>query len=362
MGTAPRTVVARSPSATARPSVDGVALLTEMLRVDSVSGDERGLASILVRRLLDVGYDAQVDEVGNLIATWGRGARHTVLVGHLDTAPGQLAVRRTGDLLFGRGAVDAKGPLATAIIAVARQSRDHGRRYTVVGAVEEESTSRGAHHLAATIARPDELIILEPSGWEGITIGYKGSVRAIWSVRQPAGHGAGPRRSTGDRAVAFVQDLQGHARSWSGERSMFERLDVRALGIHTGGDGITDHARVEVGLRVPLTYDVQRLLDVLRAAAGDATLEIINVDPPVRTDRRSPLARRFVDAIRACGGTPRFKLKTGTSDLNVLVPAWGCPAIAYGPGDSRLDHTPDEHVDLIEVERATSVLEAVLSR
>ena len=113
---------------------------------------------------------------------------------------------------------------------------------------------------------------------------------------------------------------------------------------------------------MPLTYDVQRLLDVLRAAAGDATLEIINVDPPVRTDRRSPLARRFVDAIRACGGAPRFKLKTGTSDLNVLVPAWGCPAIAYGPGDSRLDHTPDEHVDLVEVERATSVLEAVLSR
>ena len=133
-------------------------------------------------------------------------------------------------------------------------------------------------------------------------------------------------------------------------------------GACTGGDGITDHARVEVGLRVPLTYDVQRLLDVLRAAAGDATLEIVNVDPPVRTDRRSELARRFVDAIRACGGAPRFKLKTGTSDLNVLVPAWGCPAIAYGPGDSRLDHTPDEHVDLVEVERATSVLEAVLSR
>ena len=101
MGTAPRTVVARSPSATARPSVDGVALLTEMLRVDSVSGDERGLASILVRRLLDVGYDAHVDDVGNLIATWGRGARHTVLVGHLDTvadpdAGGTLRCRDDG--------------------------------------------------------------------------------------------------------------------------------------------------------------------------------------------------------------------------------------------------------------------------
>ena len=56
-------------------------------------------------------------------------------------------------------------------------------------------------------------------------------------------------------------------------------------------------------------------------------------------------------------GTPRFKVKTGTSDLNVLVPAWGCQAVAYGPGDSQLDHTPREHVSIAELERAVAVLE-----
>jgi len=50
-----------------------------------------------------------------------------------------------------------------------------------------------------------------------------------------------------------------------------------------------------------------------------------------------------------------------TSDLNVLVPAWGCQAVAYGPGDSKLDHTPDEHVSIAELERAVAVLEAALS-
>jgi LysW-gamma-L-lysine carboxypeptidase len=57
---------------------------------------------------------------------------------------------------------------------------------------------------------------------------------------------------------------------------------------------------------------------------------------------------------------PRFKLKTGTSDLNVLVPAWGCQAVAYGPGDSQLDHTPREHVSIAELERAVSVLALAL--
>ena len=37
--------------------------------------------------------------------------------------------------------------------------------------------------------------------------------------------------------------------------------------------------------------------------------------------------------VGAAGGRPRFKLKTDTADMNVVGPAWGCPIVAYGPGD-----------------------------
>jgi LysW-gamma-L-lysine carboxypeptidase len=113
-------------------------------------------------------------------------------------------------------------------------------------------------------------------------------------------------------------------------------------------------------MRVPPPYAVDALLDVVRRLGGDGDIEIQNVDAPVRTDRSSALARRFVNAIRDGEGAPRFKLKTGTSDLNVLVPVWQCPAVAYGPGDSRLDHTPGEHIDIVELEQAVDVLERVL--
>ncbi len=59
-------------------------------------------------------------------------------------------------------------------------------------------------------------------------------------------------------------------------------------------------------------------------------------------------------------GTPRFVHKTGTSDMNVVSAEWNCPIIAYGPGDSRLDHTPDEHIDLDEYVWAVRVLELAL--
>ena len=59
---------------------------------------------------------------------------------------------------------------------------------------------------------------------------------------------------------------------------------------------------------------------------------------------------------------PVWKQKTGTADLNVLAPAWGCPALAYGPGDAALDHRPDEHIVLDEFASGIAVLEETLAQ
>ena len=53
-------------------------------------------------------------------------------------------------------------------------------------------------------------------------------------------------------------------------------------------------------------------------------------------------------------------LKTGTSDMNVVAPVWQCPIVAYGPGDSALDHTPNEHLPLDEYWKAVRVVEHML--
>jgi LysW-gamma-L-lysine carboxypeptidase len=72
--------------------------------------------------------------------------------------------------------------------------------------------------------------------------------------------------------------------------------------------------------------------------------------------------RAFLAGIRAAGGQPGFNLKTGTSDMNFVAPLWDCPVLAYGPGDSALDHTPDEHLPLEEYRRAVEVLHTALIR
>src|SRR5262245_66315190 len=96
------------------------------------------------------GYDeAFVDGAGNAVGIWGSGRREIVLLGHIDTVPGYIPVRQEGDLLYGRGSVDAKGPLACFVSAVARMPKHDTCRLVVVGDVDEEdASSNGARHVS----------------------------------------------------------------------------------------------------------------------------------------------------------------------------------------------------------------------
>ena len=338
----------------------GIELLEEMVSIASVSTQERVLGQWLVTRLRGMGFAARRDEVGNVVAFWGSGPREVMLLGHIDTVPGFIPVRREGNRLFGRGAVDAKGPLAAAITAVSRQPAGAACRFTIIGAVEEEGSSRGARHLVNRKA-PDQLVILEPSGWDAVTLGYKGSLKARYRLSKSMGHGAGPNESAADQAIAFVRRVQDHAATQGNGLGNFERLDARVLRFHADHDGFKDTAAMTVGFRLPPNFDVASLQLELQSWAEDAELRFEYADAAVRAEKNTPVVRAFLKGIRDTGGTPRFKMKTGTSDMNILAPVWGCPTLAYGPGDSKLDHTPDEAMDLDDFARGVNVLTSTLS-
>jgi len=337
----------------------GIELLEEMLSIPSPSTQERALGQWLVSRLRAMGFAARRDEVGNVVAFWGSGPRELLLLGHIDTVPGFIPVRREGDRLSGRGAVDAKGPLAAAITAVARQPAGAAYRFTVIGAVEEEGSSRGARHLKSR-RPPDQLVILEPSGWDAVTLGYKGSLRLRYRLSVPMGHGAGPNESAADRAIAFVRRVQDYAAEQGNRHNSFDRLDTRVLRFHGDHDGFRDTATMTIGFRLPPNFDVADFQGRLHTWGDGAELRFEYADAAVRAEKNTPVVRAFLKGIRDAGGTPRFKMKTGTSDMNILAPAWGCSTLAYGPGDSRLDHTPGEAIDLNEFERGVDVLTAAL--
>ena len=263
--------------------------------------------------------------------------------------------------LHGRGAVDAKGPFATFVMAVAKCEPGPGVRLHVIGAVEEESaTSKGARAVVDTL-RPELCLIGEPSGADALTLGYKGRVLVDVTFAQDGGHSAGPIGSVGERACAFWVCVQDHAAEFNRDLpALFDQLMPSLRSIRTDSDGLTDSAHLAMAFRLPPDFDVQALEVFLRALDTEAQCRVFGEEPAWSNGRTSVWPRAFTKVWRKHGQVPRFKKKTGTSDMNVLGPQWNCPIAAYGPGDSTLDHTPQERLDLGEYQQAIDTLGQVL--
>ncbi len=337
-------------------------LLRQMLEIYSPSTAEDEVAAYLVAQMQERGFRAYRDEAGNAVGELGRGGREIMLLGHIDTVPGFIPVRLEDDALYGRGAVDAKGPLAAFISAMTRIGPLPDKRLVVVGAVEEEAaTSKGARHILERFA-PDYVIVGEPGGWDRITLGYKGRLLIDYRLAQEVGHSAGRINGVCEEAAAFWERVRDFAAEYNRDKGkMFLTLDPSLRRINSESDGLTERVEATIGLRLPPNLNVELLRETIAEMAGqEAELSFYAYEAPFRAEKNTALSRAFLAAIRQAGGRPAFKVKTGTSDMNVVGPVWGCPIVAYGPGDSSLDHTPHEHISLAEYRKAIGVLESVL--
>jgi LysW-gamma-L-lysine carboxypeptidase len=317
------------------------------------------------------GFDhAFIDDAGNAVGVIGDGPRQIVLLGHMDTVGGHVPVRYEDGKLYGRGTVDAKGPLCAFVLAVeAFRSSVVGGQWSVIviGAVEEEAaTSKGAR-FATTQYKPEMCIIGEPSGADGITLGYKGRLLVSAHVERASRHTAIPSPGVNEIAVALWNHVRSLADAWNADKpKAFDQLLPSLRKIQSGDDGLREWCDMLIGARLPLEFGpeaLQRVVEIWRDDQPEADLLALSfsgAEHAWRSSKDTPLARACVDAIRAEKMRPAFKLKTGTADFNVVGPVWNCPIVAYGPGDSSLDHTPDEHMALDEFEKAVRVLTHVL--
>ncbi|MEZ4676175.1 MAG: M20/M25/M40 family metallo-hydrolase [Caldilineaceae bacterium] len=385
-----------------------VALLQGLVAIPSLSRNEQAASQWLVDQMVALGYSrAYVDEAGNAVGELGAtdAERLILLLGHIDTVPGNIPVRiedeEEGLMLYGRGAVDAKGPLATFVAAGAQVGADwaknHNIRVVVVGAVEEEyATSKGARHIAARFNGagnpvPLACIIGEPSSWQRVTLGYKGRVLVEAEAWQPMAHTAGPDAGVATIGVELWNWISDYtARFNVGREKVFDQLLPALRVVNTFTDeAMNDHVRVQISIRLPLDFDADgftndlvtwaaaRVESALPTAKGGHWVEQqINLHGPLTTlslyfhahepawrgDRNNFLVRSFLAAIREVAPEvrPSFVVKSGTSDMNVVGPAWQCPILAYGPGDSALDHTPNEHLPLHDYWQAVQVLTQAL--
>ncbi len=343
--------------------LDPVELLVGLVEQPSLSGAEATAVAFLVEQLNSMGFEATIDTAGNAVGHIGEGPQQVVLLGHIDTVPGEIPVRRDGDLLYGRGTVDAKGPLA-AFVAAAAQGAPAGLQLTVIAAVGEEAASPGATYVRDHYPRPDFLIIGEPSRWDRVTLGYKGSAWYNFEIERPATHTAGAESSACEQAVELWQAVQAWGEETNdGRQGVFNNVTPTLRAMNSNSDGLTESAQLRIGFRLPPSMSPAELDSQVRNVFSEkaSIISVRGAVPAYRAGKNNALVRAALAAIRAEGGEPGFVLKSGTSDMNIVAPGWECPVIAYGPGNSHFDHTPDEHIDITEYLKSIRVLRNMLA-
>jgi [amino group carrier protein]-lysine/ornithine hydrolase len=333
-------------------------VLTRLVARYSPSGRETRAVREFRKLARELGYSTSVDRAGNGFARRGRGRPRIMFLGHIDTVEGRRPVRRRGGRVHGRGSVDAKGALAAALCA--GQDFAGPGELTIVAAVGEETDSRGAHHLAARRG-PDRLVVGEPSGWDGITIGYKGELQLVATFRGRRTHYSSPTPTATDLALDWTAAVRSLAAARHTE-SLFASLTAKTVAVETRRSGDAEMSRVTVDLRLPPGLSTREVLDLLPIEPGRPKLSIRIRAEPVEVARTNPSVLALSAAIRAHGARPTLWRKSGTSDLNVVVPAWGVPSAAYGPGDARLDHTARESLAESELARSVDVLRTAFAQ
>lgn len=352
-------------------------LLIKMLEIYSPSGEEDALAEFLLGEMGALGLHSWIDEVGNVFGEIGSGKPTILLCGHLDTILGMLPVHTDDNKIYGRGAVDAKSSLASMIVALSSFVKNIPLgKIIVLGVVDEEGSGKGIKHLIQNRPEIDYAIFGEPSGIDKITIAYKGSLHLKFILNTKTGHSAAPWLF--ENAIDKAYDLWCIIRDYHVAE---EKLESRFYSLSScitridGGDlssTVPSRCMFWVDVRIPpqltpeqIFKDVENIIKQYRLnnpkVSIDVNIEDMNL--AYEADKNSILVKSLSWAIRKVRSKQAILLrKTGTGDMNLLGNALRIPVVTYGPGDSNLDHTSNEHIDIQEYIDSITVLQEVLIR
>lgn len=324
-------------------------LLEEVVSTPSVSGDEDECAELLATFFEDHDRAVRIDDVGDVRAP---ADDSVLLTSHIDTVPGEIPVRVEDDTLWGRGSVDAKGPLAAMAVAAVEAG------VSFAGVVREETDSAGARYLIEDRAAPEALLNGEPSGWDAITLGYRGFLAGRYEAGTESAHTSRPEPNAIQYAVDWWKRVEQAVGDTSEAEAVFEQVTPKPTAVDGGQteNGMAVSAAMDVQFRIPPGRSVQSVKETVEDQCEIGTVEWEDSIQPVMASGRSPVARALREGIRTEDGEPTHLRKTGTSDMNLYADAWDVPMATYGPGDAALDHTPEERLSLPDFDRAVDIL------
>ncbi|HXF42291.1 MAG TPA: M20/M25/M40 family metallo-hydrolase [Pyrinomonadaceae bacterium] len=314
-------------------------LTIELMKIDSTSGNEGRLAGFIADYLDEAGWKLDFQKVSdtqsNVIA-YREPVPDIWFSTHLDTVPPFIYPTEDAENIYGRGACDAKGIIASQITAAESLWENEKLPVGLLFTVEEETSSAGAKmantHPLAEFCR--YLVNGEPTE-NKLAIGSKGTLRLKILAEGKAGHSAYPE--FGESAIDKILEVLVDLKNTKLPSDPFFGDTTVNIGEISGGLALNVIApKAEAGLAIRLTTPKKTIIEAIESIVrGRARLEILSCSEPIKLLPLDGFEQTVV----------RF-----TTDIPYLT-NWGKPLL-IGPGSILNAHTENEFISKQELSDA----------
>ena len=319
----------------------------------SVTPEDKGCQSMMIERLEKIGFTIHSLPFGgvkNFWATHGSSDPVFAFAGHTDVVPvGIESQWKTkpfeptiiDGMLYGRGAADMKGSLASMLVATEHFVTEHPNHPGTIGFLitsDEEGpaingTVKVVEYLQKNNQKVDYCLVGEPSSTDTlgdvIKNGRRGSLNAFLTIKGKQGHIAYPQLANNPihLAVPALHALCNEA--WDNGNEYFPATSFQFSNIHSG-TGVTNVIPGEVKVVFNFRYSTEttfeqikdRVLQILDEHRLDYDIEWQHSGLPFLTPRGA-LVNACVDAIRDINGIEaELSTSGGTSDGAFYFAKW----------------------------------------
>ena len=363
-----------------------ISLCQKLLRKQSYSGEESGVADLLKQHFVAAGFDdCNVDRYGNVIGVikGNRPGRSVLLDGHIDTVPvpdpkawrhdpfgGELVDGR----IYGRGASDMKGAIAAMACAAGFFGEDTGRDFAgivyVAGVVHEECFEGVAAREISERIKPDYVIIGEASELN-LKIGQRGRAEIVVETFGRPAHSANPHKGINAvyhmaRLIERLRTLPTCSHPVLGP-GILELTDIKSTP-YPGASVVPSYCRATYDRRLLIGETPDEVLTPLREAIESLTKEVpdfkANVSYSSGSERcytgetiseqrffpgwlfaeDAPFVQQALAGLHAVGLQPEITHYSFCTNGSHYAGEAGIATLGFGPSPENLAHTIDEHI------------------
>ena len=335
---------------------DAIALLSEMIKIESFSREEHKVADFLESYIESKGYVAARN--GNNIWLMSPGfdpLRKTILLNsHIDTVKpvagwikDPFSPLIENDKLYGLGSNDAGASVVTLLqtFFFLTQRQQSYNLIFAASAEEEVSGKNGIEALIKELPAIDFAIVGEPTGMH-MAVAEKGLMVLDCVVHGTAGHAA---RNEGDNAIYKALKCVEWFKTYDFEKKSDMlgpvKMTVTQINAGTQHNVIPDKCSFVVDVRSNEMYsNTQILQEIIKNAGCEVQARSTRLSSTA-TPLNHPFVKRGGQLGRQIYGSP-------TLSDQALMPF---ASVKIGPGDSARSHTADEFIRLEELDHAIQI-------